>query len=186
MNKTTITENKSMYSKENYRKKLFKEFDIFAKESSLTEEDWYRISYRQVLSEEFIREFEHSVNWPQISYYQEISEDFICEFQDKVDWSHISFRQSLSEDFMKKFSHKINWNKISSKQIMFNDFILENSDKIDFNIYFVYQQANFEIMKKFILKSTHKYVQYFKLEHLTKEQKQEIQRILDLKYLFTK
>jgi hypothetical protein len=186
MKKTQIKENESKHSKEVYRKKLFKEFGIIKEESSLTKEDWDIISTRNRLSEEFIREFRNSINWSQISFHQVISEDFICEFQDEVDWMEISFSQVLSEDFIKKFSGKVNWTEISSHQIMSSDFIFKNSNKINFAVYFNYQKANFDIIKKYIHKTTHKDIQDFKSKHLTEVQKQEIQKILDLKYLFTK
>jgi hypothetical protein len=186
MSKIPIKENECKHYNEIYRKKLFEEFDILEKESSLTEVDWEYFSSRKGLSEEFIREFQCNLNWTQISYYQEISEDFICEFQDKVDWGYISFRQILSEDFMKKFIDKVNWDNISSKQLMSNDFIHENSNKINFTIYFNYQKVNLEIINKYILKTTLKQIRGIRSDHLTVAQKQEIQKILDLKYLFTK
>jgi hypothetical protein len=186
MSKIPIKENESKHSKEIYRKKLFKEFGVSEKESSLTDIDWEYLSSKNGLSEEFIREFQNNLNWPQISYIQKISEEFICEFQDKVDWGYISFRQILSEDFMKKFTDKVNWDNVSSKQLMSNGFIHENSNKINFIIYFNYQKANFEIIKKYILKTTLTHIRSIRSDHLTEAQKQEIQRILDLKYLFTK
>lgn len=186
MSKTPIKENKNMCSKEIYREKLFKEFDIQEKESSLTGVDWEYFSSRKGLSEEFIREFQYNLNWTQISYYQEISEDFIYEFQDKVDWGYISFRQILSENFIKNFTDKVNWDNISSKQLMSDGFIHENSNKINFTVYFNYQKVNFEIIKKYILKTTLKQIRNIRSDHLNEAQKQEIQKKLDLKYLFTK
>ena len=50
--------------------------------------DWTSVQFYigNVLSEDFIREFQDKVNWEMISVTQKLSEDFIREFQNKVDW----------------------------------------------------------------------------------------------------
>jgi len=52
-------------------------------------EYWNQISANQILSEDFIREFQDKINCDKvncidISMYQTLSEDFIREFQNKV------------------------------------------------------------------------------------------------------
>ena len=66
--------------------------------------DWSVFGFysNNILTEDFIREFQDKVNWKCISFYQTLSEDFIIEFKDKVDWEYISKYQKLSEDFIKK------------------------------------------------------------------------------------
>lgn len=60
---------------------------------------WWRISYKEKLSEEFIREFQDKVFWIHISIYQKLSEAFIKEFAHKVDWEMIMKHQKLSKQF---------------------------------------------------------------------------------------
>ena len=94
-----------------------------------TELNWVEISYYQVLSEDFIREFKDKVYWKQISYKQVLSEDFIREFQDKVYWVNISYKQELSLEFIKEFEDKVDWNILKEKglsKIIVNNLTLVN------------------------------------------------------------
>ena len=65
--------------------------------------NWYdwMFYYNNILTEDFIREFQDKVDWEYISIYQNLSEDFIKEFQNKVNWRIISKYQKLSEDFIR-------------------------------------------------------------------------------------
>jgi len=45
--------------------------------------DWYCISCKQKLSENFIREFKDNINWYWNSRSQKLSENFIREFKTK-------------------------------------------------------------------------------------------------------
>jgi hypothetical protein len=77
--------------------------------------NWGYISAKQVLSEDFIKEFSHKVHWEYISRYQVLSENFIKErsVSEKVDWEYISRYQVLSEEFIKEYSEKVDWVCIS-------------------------------------------------------------------------
>ena len=68
---------------------------------------WTYISWKNNLSEDFIREFKDQLNWNYISSQQVLSEDFIREFKDKVDWSRILINQELSKDFVVEFKNLI-------------------------------------------------------------------------------
>jgi len=46
--------------------------------------DWYDLSAKHKLSENFIREFQDQVEWHWILYYQILSEEFFLEFKDKL------------------------------------------------------------------------------------------------------
>ena len=70
--------------------------------------DWEWVSYRDKLSEDFIREFKAKLDWGYMSIGQTLSEDFIREFKCKVDWYKISRYQKLSEDFIREFAEKLN------------------------------------------------------------------------------
>ena len=67
-----------------------------------TNVNWYDVSYKYILSENFIRKFQDKVNWVSISIHQKLSENFIIEFQDKVNLDLILTYQTLSEDFKKR------------------------------------------------------------------------------------
>jgi hypothetical protein len=108
-------------------------FNIVRDIDSVISFNWYNISYRQRLSEDFIREFQDKVAWDSISDSQNLSEKFIREFQDKVYWGIISANQILSEDFIRKFQDRVNWGNISRFQNLSENFILENLEKIDFD-----------------------------------------------------
>ena len=96
----------------------------------------------QILSEDFIREFQDKVNWECISHHLKLSEIFIREFKDKVDWLCISIFQTLSEDFIREFKDKVDWECISKFQTLSEDFvrefkelIIEDNDKQDITLY---------------------------------------------------
>lgn len=74
----------------------------------MTPSGWKEISWVEILSEDFMREFKYSVDWEAISIHQFLSEDFIREFKDKVDWEHISIYQDLSDDFIREFEDELN------------------------------------------------------------------------------
>ena len=98
-----------------------------------TEVDWYHISAHQILSEEFIREFQDKVDWYLISKCQTLSVGFIREFQHEVTWHIISESQALSEGFIKEFQDKVNWKRISKYQVLSEEFIREFQDKVDWD-----------------------------------------------------
>ena len=80
--------------------------------------DWKWISYRQTLSESFMRSFHDQIDWVWVSIHQKISEPFIREFSDKVDWFRVSRNQTLSESFIREFREKLNWERISYSQTL--------------------------------------------------------------------
>jgi hypothetical protein len=100
-------------------------------------------------------------DWYMISKHKILSEEFIKEFQCQVDWFWISKKQKFSDDFIFIFKHYINWDQ-----------------------YFLFQNASFVITKNFYFKSRYKKVNKLVLENLTIHQVQEIQKILDIKYMF--
>ena len=93
--------------------------------------DWNNISSSQILSENFIREFQNEVNWDYISRCQKLSENFIREFQNKVNWYHISGCQVLSEDFIYEFENKVDWYYIIRFQKLSEKFVKEFNLNID-------------------------------------------------------
>ncbi len=78
--------------------------------------EWPIISIYQVLSEEFMREFQNEVNWFGISTYQELSEEFIKEFSEELYWAGISHKQVMSRQFKYSFHDKVFIYKISTSE----------------------------------------------------------------------
>ena len=60
---------------------------------------------------EWEKYYNPNFNWHSVQLYSKniLSEDFIREFKDKVDWWYISKYQTLSEDFILEFREKIHW-----------------------------------------------------------------------------
>ena len=98
--------------------------------------------------------------WSHISFF-EPNDEFIHEFFDKLDWSMISKVHKLSDELILKYNHLIEWDH-----------------------YFLNNAVELPIIKKFITKTTFRYTHDFETSHLTSLQKQDIQRLLDFKYMF--
>jgi hypothetical protein len=78
--------------------------------------DWDFIVLYQILSKDFIREFQDRVYWGKISKSQVLSESFIPEFKDRVKWSYICSHQNLSEHFIRKFRKQVDLYYILRRQ----------------------------------------------------------------------
>lgn len=198
----------------NNRKILLEQIGFSKPEDEITLSEWDHISESTQMSEEIIGEFKDKLNWYCISLHQNLSEGFIRDFEDYVFWDCISAKQILSEDFIRKYQGKVNWNFILRKQTLSTEFIREfenNFDwtyiseyhnpsidfpsinflvefqyKIDWEIYFTHQAASYEIIKKFIFKTTHRNIRSINTRHLTADQIKEIEKMLTLKYMFVK
>ena len=77
------------------------------------------------------------------------------------------------------------WSAISKKQNLSTDFLIEFQDEINWPAYFYSQQAEYNIMKSFILKTEYTDIKFIKTNYLTNNQKKSIQKMLDLKHLFS-
>jgi hypothetical protein len=70
--------------------------------------NWYIISGRQDLSEDFIRKHKDDINWNQLSFYHKnLSIPFIEEFINYLNLHEIIENSKLSEEFIKKYSNKL-------------------------------------------------------------------------------
>ena len=189
------------------RQNLLRQIGVIKTEDQLSLNDWEKISVEKSLSEEFIGVFKDKVNWLSISLFQNLSEQFISDFEDFVIWKYISNGQMLSEDFIREHQNILNWSYITEKQKLSNeflhefqhridwewisqffkltdDFLCEFEHKIDWDIYFHYQEANFQIIKKFIFRTRFRNIKSFKISHLNDNQKNDIENKLKLKYIF--
>ena len=103
-----------------------------------------------------------------------------------ADWYRISKKGNLSEDFMREFKEEIYWGVVYVKQILSDDFLIELQDTINWTFYFMSIKCSYPIMKKFITKAELFYFRQFELSHFNEQQINELQRIIDLKYIFQK
>jgi hypothetical protein len=121
--------------------------------------------YRQKLLEEVgikkCIENINSSNWVTISTLPNLKEAFIREFADNLDWFYICNYIKLSDELL----------------IELNDYIL-------WNIYLENFSVNFNVLKKFILKTKIRSTNEIRTTLLTNIEIQEIQRLLDFRNLF--
>jgi len=103
----------------------------YSRKEFVSKINWLNVACnKEILTEEFIKEFQNKISWWAVSSYQVLSEDFIREFQDKVDWDIISFSQDLSESFIVEFKYELDWECISQFQKLSEDFIINFANKI--------------------------------------------------------
>jgi hypothetical protein len=83
--------------------------------------DWRTITRYQKLSEKVIRKNISCINknkhhWNNISQYQVLSKEFIIEFQDSINWEYISKNYNVIEDwnFVEKYKYRINWQYVTA------------------------------------------------------------------------
>ena len=67
---------------------------------------------------------------------------------------------------------------------MSENFIIEFESKIEWEMYFYFQEASLQILKRFIFKTGFKETGNFKMNHLTETEKKELEKLLNLKYMF--
>ena len=56
------------------------------------------ISTKQILSEEFIREFQDKIDWRMISCSQKLSIKFIIEFYKRIDFQALLRNENISDE----------------------------------------------------------------------------------------
>ena len=118
-----------------------------------------------------------------------LHEHFIIQTEEQLtsdDWLDISLNRILTEEFIREFKNYVKWKYICRSQQLSLEFLKEFKNKIDWNDYFLYKKAEFPIIKHFFLRSKHKKTDFLYMEHLTEPQKEEIQKLLNLKYHLTK
>lgn len=137
----TETDNHKLLEKIYGCKKNFKD---------VTVEDWSIISYYQILTESFIREFQDKVDWNNISLRQKMSEDFMREFSHKINWKNASLGLKLSENLIRDFQDKVDWKWISQCQKNLSEsFIREFQDKFDWMWIMTYETLSEDFIREF-------------------------------------
>ena len=78
------------------------------------------------------------------------------------------------------------WFEITGHAELSDAFLIEFQDYIFWTHYFNEKSVKYSIIKSFILKTNISNLSHFKTDHLTNNQKEDIRKLLDLKYLFKK
>jgi hypothetical protein len=115
----------------------------------------------RILDRELIEGKMTSLSWYKISFSKHLTDDVIREFADKLDWDALLLHYPFSNELTREFQKYIDWEH-----------------------YFILINADFSIIKQFILKTEFDSTKQFKTSHLTEYQIVEIQKIFDFKYLF--
>jgi hypothetical protein len=134
-------------------------------------QDWFHIIWHNILSEDFIKEFQsyldfgivnqrQSLSEEILSYlfdnnccvrsaarYQRLSEKFIKKYHTHLMWQHIVVYQKLSEDFLREYQDYFDWEDIAYYQVLSEKFILEFFDRLITRDLFRFQRLS----KEFIL-----------------------------------
>lgn len=66
--------------------------------------DWCRIVMINLLSEDFIKEFQDRICWDCVSSHQVLSSNFIIEFQDKLDLEAMLEIETISQNLYNKLA----------------------------------------------------------------------------------
>ena len=181
--------------KQSENKMTFGDWEGVSREKDLSEEfirefkndlEWFSVSKFQKLSESLIVELKGYVNWLGVSKYQKLSENFIRENVVNVCWEYICIHQKLSENFLREFQDRVYWGIISSQYKLTDEFLIEFKDMVNWEYYFRFQEPSFYITKKIISKSDDIRIKNIKTSHFNEIQKQEIEKLLAIKYMFIK
>jgi hypothetical protein len=101
-------------------------------------------------------------------------------------WFLTSRYTPLTEEFIREFADKLDWAEISRKYEFCDNFLIEFKNHILWDTFLIYRPVGFSILKEVILKTKFRSIDLIFPGPTTDEQKKEIQKILDLKYMFNK
>ena len=96
----------------------------------------------------------------------------------------ISQNQTLSEKFIREFQNDLDWYWISKKQNLSDNFIVEFEEKMNWVGYFLSQKPSYIFLKKYIYKPQFINIVDVNKEHLNQYQKNELEKLWALKYMF--
>jgi hypothetical protein len=101
---------------------------VISKRESFTYRFWDKFFIEHKVDEIFLRKFikhfqyrKDFINWDLISSFQVLSEDFMNDFEDEIDWYAVSYYQKMSKEFVgrhfNKLSPSIHFNPNISEEI---------------------------------------------------------------------
>ena len=105
---------------------------------------------------------------------------------ENYDWDVLSKEATLSAEFIREFKDKLNWFRLSIYQDFSEPSLREFKDYILWNNYFFRQKVSYQIIKQFIIKTNFRELSEFYTSHLNDTEKKEIEKLLNLKYMFAK
>jgi hypothetical protein len=66
------------------------------------------------------------------------------------------------------------------------EFLIKFEERINWNLYFTYQEADYKIMKKFILNTSYEDLKRVKTDKINEKEMEKIEKIIKIKNLFVK
>ena len=113
---------------------------------------WDKISQYQVLSEQFMKDFNHKLDWRALPKYQNMSNKFIKEYADKFWWGDFPY-EKLSEDFISELYDIVCWQEVSKrKKNMSREFIEKWAHRLDwFNLCY-FNKVDSDLLSKYAYK----------------------------------
>lgn len=131
--------------------------DLYGKKNSF----YYLVAY-QKHSMEFLEELMiiaqfnsmHDI-WRSVSYRQKLSDDFIRKFADKLCWAHLCHKQKLSESIMIDYDKYLNYSLISRYQNLTPMFIEQYFYKLNYEMLLKNKKLSLDAKKVILGKSHH-------------------------------
>lgn len=109
---------------------------------------WDKISQYQVLSEKFMKDFNHKLDWRALPKYQNMSNKFIKEYADKFWWGDFPY-DKLSEEFIEEMADRIYWPELCKRKKLSNQFIEKWAYKIDWFKLCYFNKVDSSILSKY-------------------------------------
>ena len=87
------------------------------KTNDFNDNEWYKISYFEYLTEEFIEKYQNKVKWYSISYCQKLSGEFINKYKEKINFDFLSKQNKIN--YLKyQIKHNIMSNEEYFKELL--------------------------------------------------------------------
>ena len=83
--------------------------------------NWYNENFykENVLSADFIREFQDKINWCYVSKSFWLTENILNEFKDKIDWFYVAQNWNVfTEDFLIKFEKYLSKEMLAFRMVI--------------------------------------------------------------------
>lgn len=84
---------------------------------------WFQISFTDINR---YNDYEDYVDWQKVSYHNILTEDFIRKNKDRLNWGFISSHQKLSNEFIEEFKDKVNLESIN----LFNELTQQRTQSV--------------------------------------------------------
>lgn len=109
-------------------------------------QNWNFISYRWVLTLDFVKEFEEFINWKYMSMAPIIDAEILDAYTHKVIWCTVSSQSILSEDKIARFKNYLKAELVCRFQNLSEDFILEQGDWLNWEMISAHQKLSMDFI----------------------------------------